>query len=793
MISKFAKKQTKFIANRIFTDRINPSKVFSDSICALSSKPQEIIVYYGKGGIGKTRLLQQLIKNSDQVYSSSNKYSFHNIFMSFDAREVNNEIDIMMNLRNKLHGDGGLFDYAVINYWAKAKFTLDEIMNKNTTLSHNIHRVLEDVIALGSSAMTIPVFVLNETRDLIRDDFLQSEYGEVIDEIHTLTEAELFERLPFYLGLCFSSAAQKGDVHVFFFDAYERLQNGSQSVEWFMEFLASCEILRACIASRDKLRWSLENDGWDDVLNQHLLDNLSDEDSRWFLEQVPVVGEDIIANIVKHSGGVPLFLDMSVDLYQDDMNNNRTPDFSKIKHGEKLIDRYMNYLDSDSTYAVKILSIPDCFNTELALYLLEARSVHMNEEQLQELFKKSIVLSVDAGEDMWKIDRSVRMHLRDQMPKEKISAILSDILTYIKEKSDAKAFLYFTSVLNTVKRDPQSIIGLNEAIIEQIDYYGNSGFWLELDKILADCSESENINLRAISTMSKIIYIRRVGSLKDEESFISAHPLDEETLGNYYFMYAYHKIQCRHLQGYYDEALEKYRRLLDKMNLIRQAIPPHIYNTVCMKYADLLFLKGKFTESLEITEELLNGSNLPLVDQIELMRIKGHIFKFQRKFEEAKIIYLTALKLAQKQNLSAYLGKLMTNMAEVEAFINPQESVSWFEKSRLINEKNGNLIELGKAYSACAVANACLIKQRAEAGCSKDAEKYTYDALGFANQAISLSKQAGYRSGEAFALVGLALAHKNGGNTQEYTVAVKRLETLLSELNVYTYLLDLVK
>ena len=53
MISKFAKKQNKFTANRVFTDRVNPTRVFSESIRSLSSKPQEIIVYYGKGGIGK--------------------------------------------------------------------------------------------------------------------------------------------------------------------------------------------------------------------------------------------------------------------------------------------------------------------------------------------------------------------------------------------------------------------------------------------------------------------------------------------------------------------------------------------------------------------------------------------------------------------------------------------------------------------------------------------------------------------------------------------------------------------
>ena len=228
---------------------------FLDSITALSCKPQEIVVYYGKGGIGKSRLLQQLYNDSDKIYSSVKEYLFHNVFLSFNAREINNEIDIMMALRNKLCGDGGLFDYAVINYWAKAKFTLDEIKYKNSTLSRAVHKIIDDAIALGNGSMTIPMFVVNESRDLIKDGRIQSENKDEIEEISSLTAEEIFVRLPYYLGLCFSAAAKKVDMHVFFFDGYECIKKTNQSVDWFMEFLASCELLRACIASRDKLRW----------------------------------------------------------------------------------------------------------------------------------------------------------------------------------------------------------------------------------------------------------------------------------------------------------------------------------------------------------------------------------------------------------------------------------------------------------------------------------------------------------------------------------------------------------
>lgn len=792
MISKFAKKQTKFVANRIFTDRKTPSKVFADSILSLPYDPQEIVVYYGKGGIGKTCLLKQLNKLSEETYASLPEYHFHNIFLSFDAQNNSNEIAVMMVLRNKLHGDGGLFDYAVIQYLAKSKFTVDEIKNKIPTLSHNLQKALDEVVSLGSGSIAIPAFVVSESKNLIKDERIINEYHEEIKEMSSLTSEELHERLPYYLGICFSVAAQRGEIHVFFFDSYEQVKAVNQSRDWFMEFLASCETLRACIASRDKLKWSIEDEGWDSVLNQHLLANLSDEDSRWFLHQVPINDEDVVEKIVFHSKGVPLFLDMSVDLYQDDINAGRTPDFSKIRQGEKLIDRYMNYMDVDSAYAIKILSVPDCFNTDYALYLLKRQNAYINEEQLHGLFEKSIVLSIDEEFDMWKIDESVRTHLLEQMSEDKVRSILSDMLSYVQEEEGGSAFPYFASILNTVQRDPQYIIGLNEAIIEQIDYYGNSGFWTEINNILEPSLDSGDINLYTLAVIAKIICIRRTCSLKEEEAFIATHPLDAACLGNYYYMYRYMQIQCRHLQGHYDEALIGYRNLLDDMDLIRCTLPAHIYNTVCMKYADLLFLKGMFDQSLEITDGLLSSDSLSLIDQIELMRIKGHIFKFQQKYKQAHIIYLAALKIVQEKKLNACLGKLYTNLAEVSSFSEPEESIVWFEKARLINEKSGNLIELGKAYAASAIANANIAREKKLVGGS-EADRFLFTALSHANQAISFAKQAGYRAGEAFGLIGLALAYKNADSAEEYSLTVERLAGLLAELGVYNFLLVFVE
>ena len=57
-----------------------------------------------------------------------------------------------------------------------------------------------------------------------------------------------------------------------------------------------------------------------------------------------------------------------------------------------------------------------------------------------------------------------------------------------------------------------------------------------------------------------------------------------------------------------------------------------------MKYADILFLKGRFKESLELVQKLLTDHKLGIGDQIELLRIKGHIYRFQQEYKSAEII-----------------------------------------------------------------------------------------------------------------------------------------------------------
>lgn len=144
------------------------------------------------------------------------------------------------------------------------------------------------------------------------------------------------------------------------------------------ELFLSSEVIRIVIASRERLRWDMEDDQWGEFLNQHRLNNLSESDSRWFLEKVPVADEKIIDFIVKNAKGVPLFLDMCVDIYESLRNETGTVTLEQYmaqsasykSKGSNIIDRYLRHLSQKQNNAIKVLSSVHTFDHDFAMKLL---------------------------------------------------------------------------------------------------------------------------------------------------------------------------------------------------------------------------------------------------------------------------------------------------------------------------------------------------------------------------------------------------------------------------------------
>ena len=270
--SKFAKKNEKFRANKIFTDRKEPRAVFAEAVAEIvraedEEHSRQIISFYGKGGIGKTSLLKQLMEESkDTVYALYPKIHFHNISINLEAYDYANPINILTAIRSMVSGDGSLFDYALMQYYAKARVSMEEIKTKNSFLSSPLIGVINEAIGVCTASASIPQALLEKSYSLIKDMHFKAKYKDDIQEIADLNEFEIFERLPYYLGLCISHRAEKGVLHVLFMDSYESLctrtagtVSSISSNAWFQELFLSCEKVLFVVGSRDRIDWEKED------------------------------------------------------------------------------------------------------------------------------------------------------------------------------------------------------------------------------------------------------------------------------------------------------------------------------------------------------------------------------------------------------------------------------------------------------------------------------------------------------------------------------------------------------
>ena len=95
-----------------FTDRVEERKIFLDSI---SNNQKTVINYHGMGGIGKTSLIHQLIKEIE------NDKSLYNIYINIENYSL--PINILYSIRNILTEKYKVkfkrFDPAIIAYYSK--------------------------------------------------------------------------------------------------------------------------------------------------------------------------------------------------------------------------------------------------------------------------------------------------------------------------------------------------------------------------------------------------------------------------------------------------------------------------------------------------------------------------------------------------------------------------------------------------------------------------------------------------------------------------------------------------
>jgi len=398
-------------ATRKFTDREDHKKLFDRLVTERADllvqslaedKPIQgkVLVFYGIGGVGKTRLRGEF---EGMLRDRKSTHPHASVEFKEEKLQINKAL---FHMRCALVSGSKIpfpsFDFAHLAWWKKAN------------PGQAMHQ--EDVSILGNKGGDIGSF-LNTAGDLflkgglLRDaaenlpmlgnmlvagdyvwrivKYLGNRYkGREFDftEIKGKEAHEIEKMLPDYFAddlVNWVGESKSKAMPVLFLDNFEALTENRSEGEalladkWVRDLIEMLPEALWVIMTRNYLDWHERNpEQWEGVLDQHLLDKLTPADAEKFLLSCEIADQKVREAIVRVST-VPLFLDIAVDTAELIRTNDRrepgVEDFAGLppEGKEELVERFMRYLEGPQATALKTLSVPRFFTLDLAKELVD--------------------------------------------------------------------------------------------------------------------------------------------------------------------------------------------------------------------------------------------------------------------------------------------------------------------------------------------------------------------------------------------------------------------------------------
>jgi tetratricopeptide (TPR) repeat protein len=786
-LSKY-KKSSGFKANRVFTDRIEPRKIYWDAYDKLEDHTEifKVLAFYGMGGIGKTKLQSYLFEEVEQKISHAKNKQIKQIFISLDAFEFDSPTDILIAIRKQLTVPAFLFDYALVTYWSAVGYTPIEIKKRFNSEDSIIWDILEEVGGLGG--LKIPLKLIRSVSNKVMDKYNKSfsQYKEEMNEIDLSQPIDIFRKLPYYLGMSlFNAYEQDGIKYIIYFDAYETMlkklktKSVTESAdEWIREFVAASEVGLFVIGSRDAMNWESYNPEWGKYIKNVDLDILPNEDADHFLQMVPIHDPDIRAEIVLSAKGIPLYLNLCVNIYEQKVAAGlltKSEDFKMAEY--EVIDRFLRHLSDEEAELVKTLSAIHFFDYQLFSYLLGKFHIGYPLTKYEQFIEKSFVLSIDAEYGINKIHDSIREYIFDGIanasgsPSQLSVSVIRSLFEYTDEQKSKYDYRllerFFSQLVSLSTYIPQLNKNEVETLIEIGLYLSDNGYWNDVEEISKRATQHES--LKDIFQFLRANCLLWKGKLIEGLEVINQVEISTNKLGRFETMAQYVKTHIIALSGRYDEAEVLYENLTNQITYHIES--EKLYSKIFRQWGDLLYLRGKYKKSVLVLDELADTTS-NIFEKAATIRTKGHVYRLNFLSNEAEQIYSSALSMFQEEQTDGYIGKSHTSLMETLCWSKPEEAIKLAPKAIEINEKQESKIELGRIYAALAIAHILY-------------DKDITLASEYAELATQTQEETGFASGVLFSYIAKAMIAIAGKETQSILSAVMLVETKMDELKVY--------
>lgn len=406
-------------AEKKFTDRTEPQKTYKQLLAQAKENMDEffVLVYYGIGGVGKSSLIRKLAQ-----YTKEQEINY----IIYDFDEGTNRRNVILRLKNMLKNQGfsfPLLETAEYLHAQKSGTSMEqEAEEKKEGLDNPYVGILVSAVDMVVPGVSIATSIMQCAADKLVDKEKAGKFFDRFCEkyffgkedslkkqikgMKELEASELLEHFADYFCTDLASAMEDRKTPlVIFLDTYEMLVNTYNTSGWSVsadawlrdKIVANIPGIVWVIGGRERLGWDKFDPDWEGV-EQHLLGDLSFEDASEFLAYAGVEEKEYHEYIYKISGGIPVFLDICVDLYWQYKDSKR--EISKeifLGSPEMLIERYLRYMDKDEKQIAQLLAYLASWTDEEAIQVGGLVIPNFDEEDYREFIGHTIIRKDDDG------------------------------------------------------------------------------------------------------------------------------------------------------------------------------------------------------------------------------------------------------------------------------------------------------------------------------------------------------------------------------------------------------------
>jgi hypothetical protein len=727
----------------------------------------------GPGGVGKTRLLQELRDSAKERVSSPEQV----IWVPLAAEAVSSATGPLLRIRNELGVNCLLHDTALISYWNATGQPLRLELSNPLANSLPVRFLQEGGRASGFPlplSFGLDLFTFAKVRWAKSSQYDAEEF-EAIDELRETPE-EILRRLPEFLAFDIVRSLDPNEELIAFYDGYEKQKPTTIAARapWLRMFLRSLNSGVHFISSREPLGWDPAE--WDGVIDPMGVEPLPEAESRELIRaQRKDLDDAVVEWMLKTSRRLPLLLEAVVTGYTSD-DGRTVGGGSRQAVGDDPLDHLLAHLEEPQRNLVMALGSIQVFDRELFEHIareLLGVNVYGFDDFLASFYVEELPPSLHKTHDL------ITGFIREaESAKPKRRRALQAVSEYLPGRClrnglrDINALLPILAATvsgwYSVPNPPETAV---EALIDTGYLLYDAGYWAEIGS-LPLCEADTDHPISVAAEFLAALAARRTDGVDRARELFAALAGRVSGLGRHRESVGLEAAYLRELGGDYAFARRQFVDLAGRIDRFDPTSRLHVRSRLYL--ADMQIMDGDLEAGARLLLESYEAELLSDLDWAELVRHRGHAFRFSFLSNTAVDLYLKAMRSVKKLELASLEAKLWTNLAEARCWSEPSLAIGDADSSTEMNERLGNRIELTKCAAARAIALAKLGRFEEASASIKVARRN--------------AEWVGYPAALAFALQAEAISLGLQGETGAAASARQNLEHLLAALGTYSHL-----